>query len=198
MSQCIRLNCKDLGWIDPDNHDRRSYFCLKHAYAAARGHLIFTPPQWAIFNKEGFEDALVPEQCGYGKKIAQEIMFETFPLDFITHWRVLAGQRTPHRGFDPNMCCACGKTIISGRKRCGKCRRKAGLPDDEVGPGPMTRCGHWRNIPEPGHVYLRNCKFEAPLETMRDVHGELWCPGCVMYVFGIDRDARRKHGYIVH
>lgn len=202
MSQCIRLGCQSEAWVDPENPERRSYFCIKDAWKAVNGYLLFTPKQWEVFNKEGFEDALVPEECGYGKSAnsvlgtsargADSVVFD-FPDEWqeqIQHQSISGRMRA---GFETH-CLRCDAVIASGRKHCGKCRKALGLPEDEDSEA-MVMCEHWRNELGPGHYYLRNCERYIEISRVVIVRGHRWCPSCRAYVLSISRTERLKHGY---
>ena len=190
--QCIHLACKKPAWAEDG---KRSYFCLLHAHSAARGQLVFTPPQWDIFNKEGFIDHLVPEECGYGKRIPRYEMMNIFPVDFTMSYRFTQSAPVRDREQTSYKCMRCDKRVVSRARHCGTCRKALGLPEDEDNGQTMARCQHWRAEPEPGHVFLKNCKYVLPKDQMVPMGDEMWCAPCRMTIYAVKREVRAREGY---
>jgi len=186
--RCLRHGCLLEAWRDGD---ARSHFCVRHAWNAAKAHLLLNEHQRTVFNQD-FTDYLVPEYCIYGRKRAPAENVVRFSVDDAVK---LIRTNAQHCYSRATLCLICSREICSMYLRCGACRVRLGLPEEER-TDVKAMCQHWRAEPGPGHFFLRNCEKEVPIDRLALMpNGEKWCGGCKGYIFGIDKTSRLQQGY---
>jgi hypothetical protein len=181
--QCIWIGCKLDAWEHP--RGERSYFCLEHAYKNMRGDLVMNEAQLAIYNREGFFDALNEAW--------------RFPDEYLKHRRHRSMMVQPW-GSNANQCWRCGKVIAAKTHRgpdgmparikyCGRCRIVLELPENEA--EPMMHCMN------KGRYLDRNCLGWFPMSSAM---GPQWtefrcCPPCWAKLANMGAQWRKDYGY---
>lgn len=181
--QCIWIRCKEPAW--ETELGERSYFCLEHAYRNMRGDLLMNNAQLAIYNREGFFDALREKW--------------RFPDWYLDQRRKRSMMAQPW-GNNANQCWDCNKVIVAATHRgpdgkpqrikyCGRCRSKRGLPDNEL--EPMMECMN-------KGLYLdRECLGWFPISSALGLQQTNFrcCPPCYIKLMNMGKQWRKDYGY---
>ena len=198
MPQCIRLGCKNDAWED---NDKKSYFCIACAYTMMRGHLVLSPEQLEIFNQEGFIDHLCGKSTtGYRPNHPhRELLVHRF--GGYVEERQRRASCFHHHIADYHTCLenSCGKPIIGAARRCGACRRRKGLSEDEDRNPPKIKCSNWNweqpGVAAPGHHLTSTCLKQFPADRARRIEGLTLCPMCWSRLRLQDREFFKIYGY---